>query len=81
MGKRAAKLDAALTRVVEELRKGPCSARDLAPKLSCSKPTVYAWIEQLKARGVPVVETPEREGARGPKAVVFSLTLPEVAPS
>lgn len=75
MGKRAAKLEAVLTRVVEELRKGPRSARTLCADLGCSKPSIYTWIDQLRARGYVVNETPEREGARGPKAVLYSLTV------
>lgn len=81
MGKRAMKLDAALRRVVDELRKGPRSARVLHVDLGCSKPTVYAWIEALKARGYVVAEAPEREGARGPKAVVYALVSEPPSPA
>lgn len=76
MGKREEKLGEALACLVEVLQRGPRSARALSENLGCSKPSIYTWIEKLKERGHKVIENSEREGARGPKAIVYSLVQP-----
>ena len=50
------------------------TARHLAEHLKCSKPTIYARLQTLAARGYRFQSsTKVREGARGPDSVAFKL--------
>lgn len=53
---------------------GGMTARQLAKRLRCSKPTIYARVERIRALGVVTIKTRKiREGQRGPKANAFVL--------
>lgn len=52
----------------------PQSAKRLAAKLGCSKPTVYARIRTLQERGVAISTVEFREGITGPKTTGYLLT-------
>jgi biotin operon repressor len=61
-----------LTRLAKVLaRKQPHTARELASKLKCSKPTVYARLAALEASGTPIARLKVRDGTRGPLAAAF----------
>lgn len=52
---------------------GPLSARQLAERLECSKPTIYARLAALRERGVALKTKRVRDGASGPKALGYLL--------
>lgn len=62
----------ALLKVLRRQSSG-LSARELADRLKCSKPTVYARLEELASRGFTFETTEKRAGERGPKAVAVVL--------
>lgn len=73
MNARQTKFEAALDQLAERLRAKPCTARQLAQALECSKPTVYARLEALEVRGVRIDRKLARDGTRGPLAVEFRI--------
>lgn len=56
------------------LRLGPQSARAVQQALGVSKPTVYARIKDLPTLGYTVVESTAREGSRGPRATIYTVS-------
>ena len=55
-----------LGHLVELLRAGWLTAKDIRLRTSCSKPTAYARIAALRVLGYPIVERDQRQGATGP---------------
>ncbi len=63
---------AILDNFAEHLREAR-TAREIAARAECSKPTVYARIEALVARGVPIIRREVRAGATGPLAIAYFI--------
>jgi biotin operon repressor len=63
--------EASLQRLQKLLGKSPQSAKALAIRMSCSKPTIYARLRELRVRGIRIETVEFREGATGPKAVGY----------
>lgn len=69
--------DTRLEKLEAVLREGrPLTALQIARRLRCSKPTVYARLAALQERGSKLKLSETRAGKRGPKATAFSL-IPE----
>lgn len=76
MATRSEKLARALDRLAELLRDRPLTARQIAKRTHCSKPTVYARLGALKERGDAVVSDLARDGKSGPKAQAYRIHGP-----
>ncbi len=63
----------ALLALADLLREKPYSARGIAEKIGCTKPTAYASVAALVLRGHKVVMAYAREGLHGPAAKVYSI--------
>jgi DNA-binding MarR family transcriptional regulator len=64
----------ALDRLAALLRQRPHTARVLAEKLGCSRPTVYARIDALRVRGEQVYTLPAEADGTGPRPLAFGIT-------
>lgn len=76
MATRSEKLTRALDRLAALLREKPLTARQIAKRTRCSKPTVYARLDALKARGEQVVPAAVRDGKSGPLSSAYRIHSP-----
>jgi predicted ArsR family transcriptional regulator len=60
-----------LEALLAALKKEPLTARKLAQLLSCSKPTIYKRLDDLRDRGVSLRTRRTREGEAGPPARAY----------
>ena len=56
------------------LRAKALTVRELAALLKCCKPTVYARLDALKARGEPVFTLKVDGHATGPRPLAYGIT-------
>lgn len=63
-----------LDRLASLLRSRPRTAREIADKMKCCRPTAYQRLEGLRARGEEVyMLTGVAKGATGPRATAYGL--------
>lgn len=62
-----------LDRLAVLLRRGPLTARQIADRLGCSKPTAYTWIQALVERGDSVYSIAAKGDRPGPRAKAYGV--------
>jgi len=62
-----------LDKLAALLRSKPLTVRELADKLDCCKPTVYARIAALQKRGDPVFSLPRPAEGTGPRPLAYGI--------
>lgn len=62
-----------LDRLATMLRRQPLTARQVAERLSISRPTAYEWIRALAERGESVYQIPARQTGPGPRAKAYGI--------
>lgn len=67
------KHDKNLDKLAALLRKKPITAREIAEKLGCCKPTAYQRLRALIERGDGVITIPDKTVRTGPPALLYAI--------
>ena len=62
-----------LAKLVTLLRRKAWTASELAKRMACSKPTIYARLQALEGQGYGLTVGRARTGTRGPEATSYTL--------